>query len=73
MNLPVDDAKMLAAARATRHPGLTVVVLCDEYEVIALDDLPPVVVPSNPALRLTLDTLDDVAAFMRNRHALGDL
>lgn len=65
MNLPVDDAVKLAAVKASRHPGVTIVVMCDDYEVIGLDDACPVVFPVTAATHLVVESLDDVAKFMQ--------
>jgi hypothetical protein len=73
MNLPVDDAVLMVAMFAAKRKDRTVVVQCDDFEVIGFENLAPVVVPLEPAWLLMVDMLDVVAAIMRHKHVLGDL
>jgi len=73
VNLLVNDAVLMVAMFAAKRKGRTVVVQCDDFEVIGFESLAPVVVPLEPAWLLMVDMLDDIAAIMRHKHVLGDL
>jgi len=73
VNLPVHDAVRMVAMFAAKRKNRTVVVQCDDFEVIGFENLAPVVVPLEPAWLLMVDLLDDVTAIMRHKELLGEL
>ena len=73
MNLPVDDAIHIAAMHAARRNGRTIIVKCDDYEVVGFENLPPVLVPIEPAWHIMADLLAEAAAIMRHKELLGEL